>query len=194
MIRNNNSIIIASDLDGTIIDHTQRKIAIAKKYGYALSPPETSSVVMDSIIKNKEYLDAIKKEVYDEEKGGDIELMPRVLQVLRNIGETFGPISIISRRSNIRNDSLAKEQIEKYLEGAIEAKQIFFAQTDAEKGEIAQKLGVRVYIDDRIEALSHMTSVSHRFLFDPYKHHTKQNKYHCVTSWDEFAQSLARIL
>ena len=194
MIQNNNSIVIASDLDGTIIDHTQRKIAIAKKYGYALSPEETSSVVMDSIIKNKEHLDAIKREVYDENEEGPVALMPQAIKALRSIGEIFGPIAIISRRSNIRNSSLAKEQIEKYLESTIEAKQIFFAQTDAEKGEIAQKLGVRVYIDDRIGALSHMASVPHRFLFDPYAHHTEQNTYHRVASWDEFTEALARIL
>ena len=194
MTQHNNSIIIASDLDGTIIDHTYRKIAAAKKYGYELSPRDTVSVVIDSIVKNKEHLSAIKREVYDEEGVGDVELMPRAIEVLHDLREKFGPVAVISRRSNAHITDNAKNRIEKYLQNSIEAKHTFFVSTDEEKDIIAQKLGVRVYIDDRIETLDVMESVPHRFLFDPYAHHTKQNKYQRVTNWDEFAQALARIL
>ena len=194
MIQNKHVIIVASDLDGTIIDHTRNKITVAKKYGYELLPCETVSAAIDDIIKNKEHLAAIKREVYDEGGVGPVEFMPRAREVLHNIRETFGPVAIISRRSNADIHDDAKGRIEEYLHNIIEAEHIFFVRTDAGKGEIAQKLGVRVYIDDRIEALDCMSSVPHRFLFDPYAYHTEQNKYPRVTSWDEFNEALARIL
>ena len=55
-----------------------------------------------------------------------------------------------------------------------------------------KKLGVNVYIDDRLETLDVMPFVKCRFLFDPHNNF-QESKYLSVKSWAEFFSHLERI-
>ena len=193
MERDKNPILIASDLDGTIIDHTNAKIAIAKKYGYELSRKDTASVIINGVINNNEDLAVINKAVYAGQGVESVEFMPRVSEVLHMITEKFGPVAIISRRMSIPDNEHIYEAIEKYLKDSIKPEHVFFVGIDAEKDEVTKRLGVRVYIDDRIETLDCMPSVTHRFIFDPYRWHTEQSKYPRVSNWEEFGEIVSKL-
>lgn len=70
-----------------------------------------------------------------------------------------------------------------------------FCKKRHEKAPIAQSLGLTHFVDDRLEVLSHMTSVHKRFLFQPeadeiapFKDHLP--KVEIVESWRELLKRL----
>lgn len=177
-------LIIASDLDGTIIDHTSNKIALAKKLGYSLDSHETSSHAMRNIIQFDAYM-SLLTELYGE-KTLSADGMEGVVGALGSLVSSFGPVHIISRRGvKSRESEHGLGWVRKNAVPPLEEKNVFFVDEDTEKDIIAKRIGANVYIDDKESVLDKMPSVAHRFLFYPYKKEIKSN-YSVVRSWNEF--------
>lgn len=72
---------------------------------------------------------------------------------------------------------------------------VHFCRTRSEKAPIAAALGLTHFVDDKLEVLSYLSSVPHRFLFRPnpaevaaYAEHLPG--VHPVTSWPELVAAL----
>lgn len=172
-------LIIASDLDGTIIDHTSNKIELAKKYGYSLNRSQTASDSMGGIVALDDYL-RILDELYSE-KTLMAEAMVGAVHALDSLVGDFGSIYIISKVET----EYSIGWIRKNIIPPLEEKNVFFVNKDEGKDSIAKSVGVNVYIDDKEGVLDEMESVTHRFLFYPYEKEI-ESKYPIMRNWIEF--------
>ena len=182
---------IGSDFDGTIIDHSFQKIKLAKKYNYDLRPFETYSDIMKSIIP-KDTAKEIQKSIY-----GELTLSSPITdfakEVLEELTEIFNPIKIISRRGVYDNGpKYAIEWMRKYVIPPIKVEDVFFVLEDVEKDELAKKLKINVYIDDKESVLDKMPFVKYRFHFYPHGVDIK-SKYPVVRSWREFLEICKKL-
>lgn len=184
-MKKNRKLIIASDLDGTIIDHTDNKIEVARKYGYDLSARDSASQAMEHAITQEDYRN-ILSEIYGKLSRHAI-YMPGVYAAITQLDKRFGPVRIISRRSDReRGRDYARSWIRQHLIPPLKEENLFFVDIDEEKDEIAKKFDVNVYIDDREDTLDKMPSVQHRFLFYPDENEDIICKYPIVRTWEEF--------
>ncbi len=73
---------------------------------------------------------------------------------------------------------------------------LHFCRARADKAPICKRLGVTHFIDDRLEVLGYLTTVPHRFLFQPDEKEIARHAAHLaevrvVQSWRGIAQALA---
>jgi len=182
---------IGLDLDGVIIDHTNNKIRLAKKYGYFLKPAQTSSESL------KKLLPAKIKSFIDYGIYGKIGLSSKPMEgareTLKKITKAFSVPYVISRRYK---KQIAIQWLKKNnFFPPLPRNQILFVKSDLKKNNPCKKLGIDVYLDDKIKVLDNLTSVKYRVLFDPYGHHYKNppKNIKVVKTWEEFYKYLSRI-
>ncbi len=186
---NQNSFIFASDLDGTIIDHTENKIAAAQREGIHLTSEQVSSETLRATVK-KEIRERIQGHVYEE-----ATLSAKPIEGAKEVIESFvknnGPVYIISARSTKSSEEYAREWLRRNLP-AIKQEHVFFVQRGEEKDEVASQLGADFYIDDKEIVLDHLPSVRHKFLFYPFNE-SANTKYEVVRKWEEVPAKLDRL-
>ena len=183
---------IGLDLDGVIIDHTINKIKLAKQKGYFLKSAQTSSNVMKKFMPLNIYR-AIQKGIYGKE-GLSSKQMKNAKKILRKMIKTFPVPCIISRRGIKKNQvKFAIQWLKKnnfFL--LLDQKRIFFVNTDVAKNTLCKKLGINVYLDDKIKVLNTLPSIKYHVLFDLYGHYYKSPppNIKVVKSWPEFYKYL----
>lgn len=185
---------IGLDLDGVIINHTINKIKLAKQKGYFLKPAQTNSNVMKKFMPINIYR-TIQAGIYGKE-GLSSTQMKDAKKVLKKIMKLF-PAHIISRRG------IKKNQVKFAIQWLknnnffplLDQKRIFFVSTDITKNTLCKKLGINVYLDDKIKVLDNLSSVKYRVLFDPYDHYYKSPipNIQVVKSWPEFHKYLQKL-
>lgn len=181
--------IIGLDLDGVIIDHTENRLALARRFGYNLEPKETSSDVFKTKIP-EETRDEIDKFLYDDpvsaltpptmagaREGLDFLKKKRVPYYLISRRKTADPaISLLFKRNlwpNYFNETNA-----------------FFANTPEEKNQKAKELGISVYVDDQPSVIEKLVDVPAKFLFDNHRVYEESANYKKVHSWGEFLENV----
>lgn len=181
------------DIDGVIIDHTANKIELAKKYGYNLKPAQTNSNIMEKLIPRKTYR-IIQKSTY-----GKISLSSKQIknakETIKKIAKLYPQIYLVSRRRhNNRKFTLQWMKNNKFFP-LLNPKNIFFVDADSDKNLICKKLGINVYLDDKIKVLNKLFSVKYKVLFDPYGHHYKNppKGIKVVKTWPEFYNYLQKL-
>ncbi|MBI2463077.1 MAG: hypothetical protein HYV65_02475 [Candidatus Spechtbacteria bacterium] len=183
-------LIIASDLDGTIADHTRTKIDLARQLGHSLTEGEAVSDIMKLKIPENDYT-KIGAMVYGEDSLR-ASVMPSAKETIEKLAAAFGPIYIISRRGNGVEAEYGMKWIEQNIIPPLSKENIFFVRDDAEKQLVAQRLGVSVYIDDRQNVLDQMPNVARRILFDPHDNFP-HSKYPRIHSWEELPFYISTI-
>ena len=73
---------------------------------------------------------------------------------------------------------------------------LHFCRTRADKAPVCERLGVTHFIDDRLEVLGYLSTVPHRYLFQPDEKEMARHAAHLplvciVQSWREVADALA---
>lgn len=181
--------IIGFDMDGVIIDHTQNKIAVARKFGIELVLHETPSDIMREKIET-ELRRKIQQAIYDDP---DIALSPPLMDgaargiefVKKNKIQYF----LISRR---KNPAIAVEllQIHGLWPAYFDQSNTFFVLGPVEKNEKAQSMGITHYIDDELGVIDVLVDVPNKFLFDPHNALPNADHYSRISSWGELLPHL----
>ncbi|OGZ02118.1 MAG: hypothetical protein A3G64_01205 [Candidatus Liptonbacteria bacterium RIFCSPLOWO2_12_FULL_60_15] len=181
--------LLGLDLDGVILDHTEMKRALARKYGLSVSRRETSSDVFNDLIAD-EAKGPIQYALYDHPRRAlQAPLFPGARRGLLELKRRRQPFVLISRRKNGR--MARKVLAAKGLWGPfLDARNTFFVERKKDKDIMAKKLGVRLYIDDQPSVLAELASVRRRFLMDPYDAYSDDASYRRVASWREFLNAL----
>lgn len=176
------------DLDGVIIDHTDNKIAIAKKFGFSLSKEETSANAMKSIIPTPVRRE-IQQLLYDDKRWFlKAPLVPGTIEALREIKERGIPFFLISRR---KIPAKATELLE-FLglwPDFFNSKNANFVIEPEEKEIRAKEIGISHYVDDETDILNVMVTPSKKFLFD-YLGAQRESVYPIIRSWKELLEKL----
>lgn len=181
--------VLGLDLDGVIVDHADAKVRLALEFGFSLLPHETQAEMIKKNIPD-EILDKILQKLY-----GEISSQPlfkNAKGTLFKLKAEKTPFYLISRRRAGENRGMAIEILKKngLWPGVFNESNIFFVDSIKEKNDIAVELGVTHYVDDESRVLDAMTSVSNRFLFDPYGDLKQSSKYVCFSDWHDIESRL----
>jgi hypothetical protein len=167
MKKKGDNLVIGFDMDGVIIDHTKAKLSIAKKLGIRLTPKQTQSDIIETVVSG-EVMDKIRDRLYHfPELTGQAKVMAGALgalQLLKNAGHS---IFLISRRSD---PELARALLKErgLWPGYFDESNSFFVASAQEKNTQAAALGVDIYMDDQPSVLSKLVNVPKRCLFDRF--------------------------
>jgi len=175
------------DFDGVIVDHTQTKIALAKNIGFKLRPEETASKVFKTMIPKKEY-SSLKRKLYGT-FATTFRPMSGVMRNLKRLHENNVKIFVVSRRK-VGSRAAVKNWIQNQIGGIIEKDNIFFVERDVDKKDVCKKLGIDIFLDDKLEVLEPMLQIKKRFVFDPHNVHRKITGIKIIKSWDEFTENI----
>jgi len=125
--------------------------------------------------------------------------VPQVFEVLAIlVGRRFGPNThIVSKcgRKVQEKSLLWLAHHDFYRRTGIPESNVHFCKERSEKAPICQNLGITHFIDDKLEVLSYLTTVEHKYLFqgDPKEINRYQGflgKVYPVNSWPEFLHLL----
>lgn len=99
-----------------------------------------------------------------------------VFEVLRQLHERFDKIVLVSKCGQSTQDRtrqwLAHHNF--YERTGIAEPDVHFCRERREKAPICQRLGVTHFIDDRLEVLGYLETVSHLYLFQPLETEVKR--------------------
>lgn len=183
--------LLGLDLDGVILDHTAKKLALARAYGLKLSRRETSSDVFNELVSDNAK-ERIQRILYDDPR---LALRAPFLKGARaglsELKRRGQPFVLISRRKDAR--MARKVLAAKGLWGPFfNERNAFFVERKKDKDTMAKKLGVRRYIDDQPSVLAELLSIRHKFLMDPHDAYDDRRWYRRVDSWQRFLEELSR--
>jgi hypothetical protein len=177
-----NRMIIGSDLDGTLVDHTELKQRLAHAQGFFVSQAECASDIMKSKMPRDTYR-AIQQAVYGEASVNS-SMMEGAYDVLTKMQKKFGNIYVISRRQK-QDSPFAMQWLGTHLIPPLLEQDIYFVEKDEDKGIVAREKNIHIYIDDKVETLNKMPGVPHRVLMDPFDNFPK-SPYPRVHNWQDF--------
>lgn len=190
-----NKKIIGLDLDGVIIDHTENRIALAKKFGYSLTPEETVSDIIKKKLPKNTY-QKMKSLIYDDPViGTSSPFVTGAENGLKYLREQKVSHYVISRRDPF---DMAIKLLQKRSSwpAYLNEKNVFFVKSTKEKNDMAKELGIDIYLDDQPSVIDALVDVPRTFLFDPLRAYSKRaeyNSYKKVHSWPEFISKLKSL-
>lgn len=174
-------------MDGVIIDHAQRKVDLAKNFGFKIKKSETPSEIIKKLITPLSVYRDFQNVLYNEPKTALFSpLMPGVKTVLTKIQKLKIPYFLISRR---KKDETAVALLTKHglWPKYFNKKNTFFVLEPEDKEIKAKALGITHYIDDEQKVLSMLHSVPNKILFDSLDVF-KNPSYRRIKSWKELSK------
>jgi len=153
---------VGLDLDGVLIDHHGHKCRLARERGIELERWQANSNLMRDFVPDRVYKD-IRDSLY-----ADLTTeAPPVAGALEYLPLLHAEVYIISARrpENIRyaQDWLLRNGVY----NSVPAGRIFFCGSGSEKPGICRRLGVDLYLDDRLNVLEMLPADTRKVLFDP---------------------------
>lgn len=179
---------IGIDLDGVLIDHREHKRKLAGEYGFALEPWQANSNVMGKHMPQDVY-DTLQETLYTHLT----PLAPPVADALAVLPKIKAETYIISARRpySVR---YAQEWLLKHrVYDSVPAERIFFCGTGDEKRGYCERLGITVFLDDKVSVLDALPGKTKRVLFDEddiAKDLDVENRLHVARTWGEFHEIL----
>lgn len=160
-----NNLVLGLDLDGTLADHTDIKLSLAKEFGFDLPAHQTASEVIKDIIPEAHYKE-FQRKLYAElsHLSQKMDFVEEALKDLRNLGWNF---ILVSRRKADGHAS-ARRWLNTNLNGLIPENKIFFVEEDADKNIVCENESVTAFVDDQTEVLRYLNPSITRILIDPF--------------------------
>jgi 5'(3')-deoxyribonucleotidase len=175
---------IGIDLDGVLIDHREHKRKLAGEHGFALESWQANSNVMEKFVPEQVH-DAIREPLY----GQLTPHAPPVAGALQGLAALRAEVYIISARRphSVRyaQDWLIKHRVY----DAVPAERIYFCGGDEEKRGYCDRLGISLFLDDKVSVLDALPGKTKRVLFDEdgvAESLGVKERLHVVKDWDEF--------
>jgi len=182
---------IGLDLDGVIIDHTDNKLKLSLERGFELEPWQTNSNVMGQFVPEDKYME-ILSQIYND-------MTPKawpVRQALESIAELSGDIYIISARGHA-SIRYAQAWLDQHrIHDIIPAERIFFCGDESEKKQHCNRLGLQVYLDDKVGVLNTLPLNVRRMLLDTHDIANKLNPpkgIGVISGWSDFVEMIGVI-
>lgn len=185
---------IGFDFDEVILSHQENKIKIAGFLGFNLKPKDTPADIIRFKISPPAH-EHFQSLLYDHPQYSfNSPLFGGAKSGLAAIKRSGASYFLISRHGN---PDMAREIMKQkgIWPSIFNEENVHFVRTKEEKNLKAKELGIEIYVDDQPSVLEVMTSVPHRFLFDPLGVYSGfSGDYESVSSWKEFAEKLKKVL
>ncbi|MBU0625243.1 hypothetical protein KKF05_02775 [Patescibacteria group bacterium] len=183
---------IGLDFDGVIVDHSEHKIRLAADLGYRFEPWQTNTNVMAHLVPEEQYRN-IQDIIYTH-----LTLQaPPVVESLEHIRKLGGELYILSarRQAAVR---FAQDWLQQHgVYDVIPAQRIHFCGKSNEKGDYCRRLGIELFLDDKLAVLKVLDPQVKKYLFDSHGAAAKfglEHSYNIVSGWQEFASELEKVL
>lgn len=173
-------------MDGVIVDHSSKKISLARELGFKFKKKDTHPIMMKKTMPEAKYRE-LQYYLYDNHKTAlSSPLMPGVKTTLSLIQKSKIPFFLISRR---QRHALAKKLLIKHnlWPKYFNKKNSFFVEEIKDKEIVAKKLSITHYIDDDQRVLDSLISVKNKYLFDSLGVF-KDTPYARIVSWKEISE------
>src|SRR3989338_2843791 len=178
--------IIGFDMDGVVLDHTENKLLLAKKFNLKIKKEETPSDLIRHLMPLSVYR-KFQIDLNDNPKFRCLcAVMPGTKQIFRRIIKSEVPYFLVSRRKKER----AAIKILKYhglWPKYFNKNNAYFVITPEDKNKKAVELGITHYFDDQQTILDKLVNVKNKFLFD-HLGVFKNSPYRRIKSWKEIAR------
>ena len=179
-------IIIGLDMDGVILDHTESKLFLARKFNINIKREQTPSDIIKSLIPKNIYPKFQTCLNEDPRFRYMCSPMPGAKKNLSRIKKLKIGYFLISRRKK----PIQAVKILKYhgfWPKYFNKNNTFFVITPEDKNAKAKELGITHYFDDQYTVLNKLTNVQNRFLFDSLAIF-KNPPYRRIKSWAELSK------
>jgi len=182
---------IGIDFDGVIVDHRPHKLKLAGALGFSLEPWQTNTNVMQDYMSEDAYR-SVQKPLYDELT----VLAPAVAGALETLARLPGELYVVSARRP-ENTLSARAWMAKHgLHALVPPERVIFCASGRDKREHVERLGISLFLDDKISYLGHLPDSMRRVLFDEdgiAARLTVPPEFEVVKSWSEFAVLAAAL-
>ena len=159
--------VVGFDMDGVLIDHSENKLALAKRLGIYVTPASTHSEHLPRVMPRALY-EEFQNELYgDSEFALSAKLMDGAMELLQLLQDRNIPFVLISRRKKPEN-AIALLTRRGLWGPYFTPENAFFVGAPHEKNAVAVREGVTHFFDDERKVLRVMPDVPSRFLFDTF--------------------------
>ena len=179
--------IIGFDMDGVIVDHSGRKVVLAKNFGFKIKVKDTPSEIIKNLITPLTTYREFQRVLYDvPETALFSPLMLGVKSVLAKIKKSNIPYYLISRRKK-KETAIALLTKHGLWPRYFNNENTFFVLEPKDKEVRAKALGITHYVDDEQNVLGVLHSVPNKILFD-HLGVFKNPPYRRIKSWKELSK------
>ena len=175
---------IGIDFDGVLVDHREHKRRLAAAEGYTLERWQTNTNVISRFLPPDVYKD-LKENLYTHMTPD----APPVEGALETLAELDGELYIVSARAP---DSVRYAQqwfLKHRVYDLVPAERIFFCNGNTEKRGYCERLGISMFLDDKLEVLDALPRATTKVLFDAddvARDLSLDERMHVVPNWREF--------
>ncbi|HTK05248.1 MAG TPA: hypothetical protein VL500_06685 [Candidatus Eisenbacteria bacterium] len=177
---------IGIDLDGVVIDHRAHKQKLAQEYGFVLEPWQTNTNVMRRYVPEEIYR-PLQESLYTHLT----KAAPAVHGALETLPHLKAELYIVSAR---RADTIRYAQdwlVSHRIYDFVPAERIYFCGSDEEKKGYCDRLGIDMFLDDKVRVLEALSGRTKRVLFDEdaiAEQLQVQDRLHIARTWEEFRE------
>lgn len=177
---------IGIDFDGVIADHHPHKLQLAKALGFELEPWQLNANLLREFLSEETYR-KLQRSLY-----GEMTIdAPPVAGALETIARLPGEPYVLSARRP-ENESFPRLWMKRHhLDEIIPFERVIFCEEGKGKRAHCERLGLTMFLDDKLSYLEHLPTEMQRVLFDVdgiASRLPRTNDFFVATSWEEFAK------
>lgn len=157
-----NPLRFGIDFDGVIVDHRQHKLRLAGNLGVALEPWQTNSNLFRTHLPDEEIYRRVQEPLY----GALTVAAPMVAGAFEGLAALPGEIYIISARRPGNEASAIEWMVRNGLHEIVPRERVIFCESGRDKRGHCERLGISMFLDDKLSYLGHLPETVSRVLFD----------------------------
>jgi len=150
------------DFDGVIVDHRPHKLRLAGELGLSLEPWQTNTNLMHEFMPDEETYRRLQEPLY----GAMTVDAPAIAGALEGLARLPGEVYVISARRPANEASARAWMAKNGLHEIVPRERVIFCQGGREKGYHCSRLGISMFLDDKLSYLGHLPKGLSRVLFD----------------------------
>jgi hypothetical protein len=150
------------DFDGVIVDHRPHKLRLAGELGVALEAWQTNTNLLHAYMPSDEAYRKLQEPLY----GHLTVSAPPIAGALDGLARLPGEAYVISARRP-GNEASALEWMAKHgLHDIVPRERVIFCESGRDKRAHCERLGISMFLDDKLSYLGHLPETLSRVLFD----------------------------
>ena len=157
-----NPLRFGIDFDGVIVDHRAHKLRLAGELGVALEPWQANSNLMHEFMPDEETYRKLQEPLY----GAMTVEAPAIAGALEGLANLPGEVYVISARRPANEASALGWMTKNGLLDIIPRERVIFCEGGRDKRGHCERLGVSMFLDDKLSYLGHLPPTLKRVLFD----------------------------
>lgn len=150
------------DFDGVIVDHRPHKLRLAGELGVALEPWQTNSNLLHAYMPDEATYRKLQEPLY----GALTVEAPPIPGALEGLARLPGEVFVISARRPGNEASALGWMAKNGLLDIVPRERVIFCEGGRDKRGHCERLGVSMFLDDRLSYLGHLPATLKRVLFD----------------------------